>query len=116
MEEYIIYLIVRNDLKMGKGKIATQCCHAIQHVTAMNLNTNIFRKYLRSSQAKVCLRVNTEEELDNIIKYCSKNNIIYYQVIDAGRTQVVSGSKTVLSVGPISRSNVPTIISELRLL
>jgi PTH2 family peptidyl-tRNA hydrolase len=116
MEEYIIYLIVRNDLKMGKGKIAAQCCHAVQNLTVMNLNTTIFRKYLSGSHAKVCLKVQTEEELDKISNYCLQNNIMYYQVIDAGKTQVMAGSKTVLSVGPILRSKVPTIISQLKLL
>ena len=118
MEEYVIYLIVRTDLKMGKGKIAAQCGHAIQYLTISNLasNSSIFNKYLRFGGAKICLKVNSEVEMDNIMGYCNDNNIVYYQVIDAGRTQVAPNSKTVLGIGPILKSEVPSIISDLKLL
>ena len=117
-QDYVIYLIVRNDLKMGKGKIAAQCGHAIQHLTIINLasNSSIFNKYLRFGGAKICLKVNSEKELDNITGYCKQNNITHYQVVDAGRTQVEPNTKTVLGIGPILKSDVPSIISELKLL
>lgn len=35
-----MYLIVRTDLKMGKGKIAAQCCHGVQYLTMNNINKN----------------------------------------------------------------------------
>lgn len=74
-EEYVIYLIVRNDLKMGKGKIAAQCCHAIQYLTIKNLNTTIFKNYLRGGHAKVCLKVQSENDFNIIIDYCNDNNV-----------------------------------------
>ena len=116
MEEYVIYMIVRNDLKMGKGKIAAQCGHAIQYLTIAAMNTEEFRKYYRGAHAKICLKVQTEAELDQIRDYCNENGIINYQVVDAGRTQIAPNSKTVLGVGPILKSKVPVIISELKLL
>ena len=32
-DEYVMYVLVNNDLKMGKGKIASQCMHSACRVT-----------------------------------------------------------------------------------
>ena len=104
----VMYVIVRTDLKMSKGKIAAQCCHAVQGITMIS---NI--KYICP---KICLKVNNVIDMDMISKYCIDNTIPHYQVIDAGLTQVPPMSKTVLGVGPIKKSNVPDIIKDLKLL
>lgn len=112
MEE-VMYLIVRTDLKMSKGKIAAQCGHAVEFLTYLN-----FKKYkkFRFAYGKIALQVKTETELEAIQNYCRENNIIHHQVIDAGRTQIPANSKTVLGIGPIPKDLVPEIISNLKLL
>ncbi len=114
--EYVMYLIVRTDLKMSKGKIAAQCSHAVQWLVVNNIRKKSFKEYLRGCHPKICLKVPTESEMDRIKEWCERNQITHYQVVDAGRTQVPPNSKTVLGVGPIRRSNVPEIIKTLKLL
>ena len=116
MDEYVMYLIVRTDLKMSKGKIAAQCGHAVQWLTINNIHKDSFKKRFTYINPKICLKIPSEDTMDVISNYCSKNNIDYYIVIDAGRTQVPPLSKTVLGVGPIKKSEVPTLIKDLKLL
>ena len=111
-----MYLIVRTDLKMGKGKIAAQCCHAVQYLTMNNINKKSFKLYINNGTPKIVLKAPTLEVINNINNYCYKNGIPYYEVVDAGRTQIPRNTKTVIGVGPIKRLKVPYIIKELKLL
>ena len=55
---YKLVLIIRSDLKMGKGKVAAQCAHAA--VTAYKQarnHPNILRNWERCGQTKITLRV-----------------------------------------------------------
>ena len=65
-------LVVRTDLKMGKGKIAAQCCHAAVALYDMIMNEKkpqgekwraIFRRWEDIGAKKVVTKVNTEKEL-----------------------------------------------------
>ena len=114
-DEYVMYLIVRSDLKMTKGKIAAQCCHAVQWLTINNINKPSFQEYINSCHPKICLKVPSEDIMNSIVSYCYKRRTSYYQVVDVGRTQVPPNTKTVLGVGPVKRSKVPYIIKNLNL-
>lgn len=83
-------LVVRNDLKMGKGKIGAQCGHAAvgAYQKAMDMNTAIVQRWEDSGCAKICLKVETEREMMNIRKGASIRGLNFYLVHDAGRTQV----------------------------
>lgn len=114
--EYVMYLIVRTDLKMGKGKIGAQCGHAVQYLTIRNLHKPFFKQYLNGSHPKIILKVPSLEEMNTISNYCYRNRIPYYEVIDSGKTQIPPKTKTVLGVAPLRRSEVPDIIKNLKLL
>ena len=111
-----MFLVVRNDLKMSKGKIAAQCGHAVQWLTLNNYNKNIMRAYLEGVHPKIVLKVNSEAEMDHLHLTCKQKKISCYQVIDVGRTQVPPNSKTVLGIGPVKREKAPGIIKTLKLL
>ena len=57
-------LVVRNDLKMGKGKAAAQCSHATLGCYKKALKfPRILREWEDMGQAKVALKCDTEKEL-----------------------------------------------------
>ena len=115
-EELVLYLIVRIDLKMGRGKIAAQCGHATQDLLLRCRSREALRDYICGASPKIVLKVNNEEEMDTIRKECRDLGLLTHQVIDVGRTQVPAGSKTVLGVGPVRKSIVPQSIKNLKLL
>ena len=63
-EEFKMVLVVRNDLKMGKGKAAAQCSHATLgcYKKAMKY-PRILRQWEGMGQAKIALKVETESEM-----------------------------------------------------
>ena len=65
-------LVVRTDLKMGKGKAAAQCSHAAvgAYKIAKKNAPNILRKWEKTGQPKIVTKVETEGELLQVIFFC----------------------------------------------
>jgi len=117
-EENKMVLVVRNDLNMTKGKIAAQVGHAVLGAYKKGLKKDLpaMKRWSSGGQSKVAVKVNSEEELLAIEKKAKEERILCYVVLDAGRTQIPSGSKTVLAVGPAPRSKVDKVTGQLKLL
>jgi len=92
---------VRQDLKMGKGKIGSQCGHAsigLYKKLIRNDKDNLIDDWDINGSKKIVLKVSSEKDFSDILKYCEYNNILYHEVIDAGKTQIEKNSRTVISI------------------
>lgn len=94
-EAYKMVLVVRSDILMTKGKIASQCSHAAVECYGKSLNNIIDKKYVDSwmfmGQPKIVLKINSE---DSIIKLCDdakKIGLVTSLIRDAGKTQLEPG-------------------------
>lgn len=110
-------LVVRNDLGMGKGKVASQCAHAaVQcYIEGQQNQKDIILQWTMFGQPKVVLKANSEEELNNLYHKAKTLGLICCIIQDAGRTQLASGTSTVLGVGPGHTRDVDKITSHLKL-
>lgn len=116
-------LIVRQDLKMGKGKAATQCSHAtlalykkMSNPNSRAYNPEMLRRWeYGNGQAKITLQVPSQHEMDLLFATAMSLNINSCIVHDAGRTQIAAGSATVLGLGPAPKSVMDQVTSELKL-
>lgn len=91
--------LVRMDLKMGLGKMAAQVGHAtigaykaIESLAEKNeiIEVLLF-DWLETGSKKVALKVETEEEILEIVEKAKAMKVNCYVVHDAGRTQVCCG-------------------------
>mmetsp|Transcript_4270 Transcript_4270/g.6035 ORF Transcript_4270/g.6035 Transcript_4270/m.6035 type:complete len:190 (+) Transcript_4270:174-743(+) len=103
--------------KMKPGKMAAQCCHAClgAYRAASKRAPSAVRAWALTGQAKVCVKVPTEEELEKLRLILKEHGIPYYLVEDAGRTQVAPGSRTVLAAGPAPVKILDQFTSHLKL-
>jgi len=122
----IMYLIVRESLGMSIGKTAAQCAHASQMLqlkfndlekelyTDLDfLNTiYIFRNWLNSSFRKVVLKADDKEWI-KLKSDLEKYDVI---VVDAGLTEIISGSETVIGLWPMYKSKVGKLVKRLQVL
>ena len=67
-------------------------------------------------QAKVAVQVKSEEELELLQAQAMSLGLCARIIHDAGRTQIASGSATVLGVGPGPKSVVDQVTGGLKLL
>ncbi|KAK5175194.1 uncharacterized protein LTR77_000331 [Saxophila tyrrhenica] len=119
-EECKLVLVTRTDLGMTKGKIAAQCSHATLACYKALVRSDpahpILRRWERLGQAKVAVRVDSEDDLLMLQAQAVSLGLCAKVIHDAGRTQIASGSATVLGVGPGPKSVVDQVTSHLKLL
>ncbi|EEE61816.1 hypothetical protein OsJ_16439 [Oryza sativa Japonica Group] len=103
IEDFKMVLVVRNDLKMGKGKIAAQCSHATLGLfkKLQQRAPKSLRRWERCGQVKVVVKIESEEDMLVLQGRAKSLNIPTHITIDAGRTQIAPNSRTVMAIlGP----------------
>lgn len=117
-EDYKLVVLVRNDLKMGKGKIAAQVGHASVEsaLYAEKKNRRAFDAWMSGGQAKIVLRVDSLEELQQYARLASGNGLRVTSITDAGRTQIEPGTMTCIAIGPAPISEIDRITGDLKML
>lgn len=113
-----LVLVVRHDLKMGKGKTAAQCSHATlaSYKKMQKLNPHILQAWEDLGQPKVVVKATDLNHINNLSQLAKAAGIETTLIYDAGKTQVERGSATVLAVGPASVAAVDKITGNLPLL
>src|SRR5579872_6971408 len=103
MTKYKQVLVVRQDLKMGKGKLAVQAAHAAVSSAEQvrKYHKDWFDNWTRESQAKICVKVENEEELRTLKGRLDEQGIPNALIQDAGLTQLDPGTTTCLGIGPL---------------
>lgn len=101
------------------GKIAAQCSHATlacyKYLTAHSPNSSMLRRWESQGQAKIALQTKSEEEMETLQAQAISLGLCARVITDAGRTQIASGSRTVLGIlGP--KSVVDGVTGHLKLL
>uniref|UniRef100_A0A182N6X5 peptidyl-tRNA hydrolase n=1 Tax=Anopheles dirus TaxID=7168 RepID=A0A182N6X5_9DIPT len=116
--EYKMVLVVRNDLKMGKGKIAAQCGHAAVGAfeTGLQKTPAAIKKWRNSGQAKIAVKVESEAAMMEIFRTARANKLNCCVIRDAGRTQIEPNTKTVLAIGPAPVVALDSVTGHLKLL
>ena len=116
VDELTMYILVRADLKMGTGKVAGQCCHAVQSlILSPTLLPELLAEYTGVLHPKIILKIPDEATLDSFVAVCVEHNFPHHVVVDLGRTQIAANTRTVLGIGPIRKSTVPDSIRVLKL-
>jgi peptidyl-tRNA hydrolase, PTH2 family len=115
--DYKMLCIVRTDLKMGKGKIAAQCGHAFieAYRKAEKKVPQLVEEWLTIGSEKVVLKVDSEKQLLALFEELKKHFPVAL-IRDAGHTQIASGSKTCIAVGPALESELNAFTADLKLL
>ncbi|XP_004501150.1 uncharacterized protein [Cicer arietinum] len=113
-----LILVVRQDLKMKSGKIASQCAHAATGMYAelMRSDRSLLRQWEQCGQPKIVVTCRNQQEMNKLKEAAESIGLPTFVVADAGRTQVSAGSKTVLAVGPGPKASVDSVTGRLALL
>ncbi|MCL2032730.1 MAG: peptidyl-tRNA hydrolase Pth2 [Methanomassiliicoccaceae archaeon] len=117
-EDFKMVILMRNDLKMGRGKIAAQAAHAAVNcaLSIKKKDSSAFDKWMLSGQTKIVLRVDSERELFDFKAVADVQGLNNSVVCDAGRTQLEPGTYTCLGIGPAASSVLDKITGELKML
>lgn len=133
-------IVVRKDLNMRRGKQIAQGCHAslkvvldygnIQHqhcdVGSNIVHTDLLipiskhqalEEWITGRFTKICVYVNSEQELLDIYNQAKQANILCSLITDAGLTEFNGvPTNTVVAIGPDYPENIDPITKHLKLL
>lgn len=115
--EFKMVIVVRNDLKMGKGKVAAQCSHAAvsAYKQVQRRNPELLKQWEYCGQPKVVVKAPDEDSLMELLTHAKEVGLPVSLIQDAGRTQIAPGSRTVLGIGPGPADLVDKVTGHLKL-
>ncbi|MBC8500151.1 MAG: peptidyl-tRNA hydrolase [DPANN group archaeon] len=108
-------IIIRQDLKLPKGKIAAQTAHASVEAVMRSKKDNV-KDWRKEGMAKIVLKVADLKELRKYNQMAKDTGLTTAVITDAGKTVVMPGTVTCVAIGPDEDEEIDAIISELKLL
>jgi peptidyl-tRNA hydrolase, PTH2 family len=123
-------IVMRDDLNMRKGKMIAQGAHAslafLSDKIGLRRNGKITKdltfdaeekEWMSGPFKKVCVRVNSEEELLEIYKKALEAGLRSHIILDSGKTEFNGKpTYTCVAIGPNYEHKINVITGELKLL
>ncbi|XP_062163617.1 uncharacterized protein LOC133870486 isoform X6 [Alnus glutinosa] len=79
-------------------------------------NRPLLRQWEQCGQPKIVVTCKNQQEMNKLKDAAETIGLPTFNVADAGRTQVLAGSKTVLAIGPGPKASVDSVTGKLCLL
>ena len=123
--------VVNRGLKLSPGKIAAQVAHAALALARRNEATSgvgahqsaLYRQWSQEHEKIVVVTTNSHKaettavhEMDDLLKKAHALQIPTVEIHDAGRTEVMCGTRTVIGFGPGPAHIIDQVSGDLRLL
>ena len=110
--EMKLVILVRQDLKLPKGKLAAQVAHAAVEAALKSGKLKVSAWRLQG-QKKVVLKIRDDKELMKYMQLAKDEGIKTALITDAGKTVIAPGTKTCVGIGPDSEAKIDRITGEL---
>jgi peptidyl-tRNA hydrolase, PTH2 family len=126
-QTYKQVIVMRHDLMMRRGKQIAQGAHAsmafltsrlkVSGVVSMGDFNEAAKAWLSGRFAKICCRVESEDELLAIRDQASQQGLEVHLITDSGKTEFHGvPTNTCLAIGPDEAAKIDAITGALKLL
>jgi peptidyl-tRNA hydrolase len=123
-DPWVVYVVVNSSLDMNVGKIAAAVGHAVHYLlreyytevsklipTKDRSHLRAFAEWDENFHRKIVLKASASE-LSKLLEL----TLVKFPVVDAGFSQVETGSLTAVAFWPLKKSEAPKLLKRLRLL
>jgi len=107
-------ILVRQDLKMDKGKMSVQVAHASIEAVLKSKKDNV-EEWRNEGMKKVVLKVKDEKELISYLKKAKNNKLTTALITDSAKTFFKEPTITCLAIGPDKEEDIDKITAELKM-
>jgi len=108
-------ILVRQDLKLPKGKLSIQVAHASTEALVRSDKDDI-KEWRSGGMKKVALKVKDKKELIEHKNKAEDEGLVTALISDAGKTVVEPGTITALGIGPADEDKIDRVTGKLRLI
>ena len=108
-------ILVRQDLKLPKGKLAAQVAHASVEAV-LRSDKKLVTSWRNEGMAKIVLKVKDEKELLSFLQQAKDVGLATALITDAGKTVIAPGTRTCLGIGPDEAEKIDAVTGKLPLL
>jgi len=120
-------IVMRHDLKMRRGKQMAQAAHASMSFICDRLRqkqqlsmvdfTAAQQAWLQGSFAKICCRVDSDDELLQVFDRAKSAGLEVHLITDSGKTEFHGvPTRTCLAIGPDEADKIDEVTGHLQLL
>lgn len=111
-------IVLRTDLKMSRGKIASQAGHAAVSAAeeARKKYSDWWKAWIAEGQCKIAVKAESEQELLELEEKAKKSKLPTALIIDRGLTELPPDTITCLGIGPAPSPQIDAITGKLPLL
>jgi len=108
-------IIVRADLKLPKGKLASQACHASVEAV-LCADKDVVEKWMKQGMKKVVLKVRDKRSLMYYYKKAKKMKLNVSLIRDAAKTFLKKPDVTCIAIGPDKEEEIDRVSGKLKML
>jgi len=110
-------IVIRKDLKLGKGKLAAHIAHAslAGYKLIKKTHPKIVKEWERGGEKKIVVKIETENALVELYERV-KRTVPVVLIRDAGLTQIPAGTITCIAIGPWRDEEIDEFTKNLKLL
>jgi PTH2 family peptidyl-tRNA hydrolase len=112
--KYKQVILVRQDLKLPKGKMSVQVAHASLDAASKS-DKELVENWKKQGAKKVALKVADEKELIKYLSMAEDAGLKVSLIKDAGHTVVEPGTITCLGIGPDLSEKVDKVTGNLKM-
>ena len=114
MSDYKQVIVVRQDLKLSKGKLSAQVAHGSVEAL-LKSHKDYIDAWRRQGMKKVVLKAENREELFRLKKNAEDARLVAAIITDAGHTELSPGTVTCLGIGPDKEEKIDRITGHLKM-
>lgn len=107
-------ILVRDDLKLPKGKLAVQSAHASVDAL-LKSDKKVIDEWRKEGAKKIVLKVADKKELLKYKQMAEDDGLKTALIKDAGHTVVEPGTVTCLGIGPDLEEKIDKVTGKLKM-
>ncbi|MBI2140602.1 peptidyl-tRNA hydrolase [Candidatus Woesearchaeota archaeon] len=107
-------ILVREDLKLPKGKLSVQVAHA-STAALLRSHKDDLARWQNTGMTKIVLKVKDLDELLRFKMQAEDAHLVCALIEDAGKTVVEPGTVTCLGIGPDKEDKIDRITGKLKM-
>ena len=111
---YKLTVLVRDDLKLSKGKTCAQVGHAVLQCYMQQDDRKLLKAWLDEGGKKIVLKVKDLRSLFELKEAAKRAGLVTAVIEDAGHTEVAPGTVTCMGLGPDKEEKIDQLTKSLQ--